>query len=115
MTRYIIRRVLWGVALLILVSALTFVLFRILPTGNPARLRAGRSPSPKVIAEISRDLGLNKPLIEQFWIYMKGIFLHFNLGFSYYSSASVRGLIANRLPATLSLVLGASVIWLGAG
>ncbi len=115
MTRYILRRLLWGVVLLILVSALTFVLFRILPTGNAARLRAGRNASPKVIAEISRDLGLNKPLIEQFWIYMKGIFLHFNLGFSYYSSASVRGLIVNRLPATASLVLGASVIWLGTG
>ncbi len=115
MTRYIIRRLLWGVVLLILVSALTFLLFRILPTGNPARLRAGRNPSPRVIAEISHDLGLNKPLIDQFWIYMKGIFLHFNLGFSYYSSAPVRGLIADRLPATVSLVLGASVIWLGTG
>jgi peptide/nickel transport system permease protein len=115
MTRYIIRRLLWGVALLILVSAVTFVLFRILPTGNPARLRAGRSPSPKVIAEISRNLGLNKPLIVQFWIYMKGIFLHFNLGFSYYSEASVRSLIADRLPATVSLVVGASVIWLAVG
>jgi peptide/nickel transport system permease protein len=115
MTRYIIRRLLWGVLLLILVSALTFLLFRILPTGNPARLRAGHNASPKVIAEISRDLGLNKPLIDQFWIYMKGIFLHFNLGYSYYSSASVRGLIADRLPATVSLVIGASVIWLVTG
>jgi peptide/nickel transport system permease protein len=115
MTRYIIRRLLWGVLLLILVSALTFLLFRILPTGNPARLRAGHNASPKVIAEISRDLGLNKPLLDQFWIYMKGIFLHFNLGFSYYNSASVRGLIADRLPATVSLVIGASVIWLSAG
>ena len=47
MTRYIIRRLLWGVVLLILVSALTFVLFRILPTGDPARLRAGRSAEPQ--------------------------------------------------------------------
>ncbi len=115
MTRYIIRRLLWGVLLLILVSALTFLLFRILPTGNPARLRAGHNASPKDIAEISRDLGLNKPLIDQFWIYMKGIFLHFNLGYSYYSSASVRSLIAERLPATVSLVIGASVIWLVTG
>ena len=115
MTRYIIRRLLWGVLLLILVSALTFLLFRILPTGNPARLRAGHNASPKDIAEISRDLGLNKPLIDQFWIYMKGIFLHFNLGYSYYSTASVRSLIAERLPATMSLVVGASVIWLVTG
>jgi peptide/nickel transport system permease protein len=115
MARYIVRRILWGVVLLILVSALTFVLFRILPTADPARLRAGRNASPQVIADIRRDLGLNKPLIVQFWLYMKAIFLHFNLGFSYYSSASVRSLIADRLPATLSLTLGAAVIWLLSG
>lgn len=115
MTQYIIRRILWGVLLLIAVTALTFVLFRILPTGDPARLRAGRSASPQVVAAIRHDLGLDKSLFAQFWIYMKEVFLHFNLGFSYYSSAPVRGLIANRLPATLSLVLGASIVWLAVG
>ena len=63
MTRYIIRRVLWGVLLLILVTALMFVLFRILPTGEPARLRAGRNASPRVVAAIRKDLGLNLSLI----------------------------------------------------
>jgi peptide/nickel transport system permease protein len=115
MTRYIIRRLLWGVLLLIAVSALTFVLFRILPTADPAKLRAGRLQSPKIIAEIRHDLGLDKPLLTQFWLYMKGIFLHFDLGFSYYSNAPVKELIFNRLPATLSLVLGGAVIWLIAG
>ena len=51
MTRYIIRRLLWGVLLLIVVSALTFVLFRVLPTADPAKLRAGacrtRRSSPR--------------------------------------------------------------------
>ena len=62
MIRYIIRRLLWGVALLIIVCALTFVLFRVLPTANPAVLRAGRDPQPKLIKEIEAVLGLNKPL-----------------------------------------------------
>ncbi|HVA19619.1 MAG TPA: ABC transporter permease [Solirubrobacteraceae bacterium] len=115
MTRYIIRRILWGVLLLIAVTALTFVLFRVLPTGDPARLRAGRNASPQVIAEIRHNLGLDKSLLAQFWIYMKEVFLHFNLGFSYYSSAPVRGLIANRLGATVSLAVGASIVWLGIG
>jgi peptide/nickel transport system permease protein len=115
MTRYIVRRLLWGALLLVLVSALTFLLFRVLPTGEPARLRAGRNASPRVIAAIRVDLGLNRSLPEQFWLYMKGIFLHFNLGYSYYSSASVRSLIADRLPATISLTLGAAAIWLAAG
>ena len=115
MTRYIIRRVLWGILLLILVTALMFVLFRILPTGEPARLRAGRNASPQVVAALRVDLGLNKSLPAQFWIYMKEVLLHFNLGYSYYSNAPVRGLIAERLGATLSLMLGGAVIWLMVG
>jgi peptide/nickel transport system permease protein len=115
MTRYIIRRLLWGLVLLILVSALTFVIFRILPTADPAKLRAGRSQSPKILADIRRDLGLNKPLLVQFWIYMKNIFLHFNLGYSYYSNAPVKELILDRLSDTVSLVLGGAVLWLVAG
>jgi peptide/nickel transport system permease protein len=115
MTRYIVRRLLWGVVLLILVAALTFVLFRILPTADPATLRAGRLQNPKVIAAIRHDLGLDKPLLTQFWLYMKGIFLHFDLGFSYYSGASVKSLIFDRVPATISLVLGGAVLWLVAG
>jgi peptide/nickel transport system permease protein len=115
MNRYIIRRLLWGVLLLIVVSALTFVLFRILPTADPAKLRAGRLQNPKIIAEIRHNLGLDKPLLTQFWLYMKGIFTHFDLGFSYYSQAPVKELLFNRLPATLSLVLGGAVVWLLAG
>jgi peptide/nickel transport system permease protein len=115
MTRYIIRRILWGVVVLVLVVALTFVLFRILPTADPARLRAGRTPSPQVIAEVRHNLGLDKPLFTQFWIYVKNLFLHFDLGYSYYSGASVRSLIFDRLPATISLALGAAVVWLAIG
>lgn len=115
MARYVIRRIMWGVLLLIAVAALTFVLFRILPTAEPARLRAGHDASPKVIAEIRRDLGLNKPLLDQFWLYMRELFLHGNLGYSYYSGASVRSLILGRLPATLSLTIGAAIVWMAIG
>jgi peptide/nickel transport system permease protein len=115
MIRYIVRRVLWGILMLVIVCALTFVLFRVFPTGNPALLRAGRDPQPKLIKEIEVVLGLNKPLIVQFWDYLKEVFLHFNLGYSYYNQESVRSLIAERLPATLSLTLGAAVLWVVGG
>ncbi|HXB65202.1 MAG TPA: ABC transporter permease [Solirubrobacteraceae bacterium] len=115
MTNYIIRRLAWGAALLLIVAALTFLFFYLFPSGNPAQLRAGHSANPKVIAEITRDLGLNRPLPTQFYDYMKGVLLHFDLGYSYYSSASVGGLIAERLPATISLAGGAVVIWLVSG
>jgi peptide/nickel transport system permease protein len=115
MTRYVIRRILWGVLLLIIVSALTFLFFRIIPTGNPAVLRAGRDPQPKLIKEIEAVLGLNKSLPTQFWDYMKGIFLHGDFGYSYYSQESVIALIRERLPATLSLTVGAAVLWVVGG
>jgi peptide/nickel transport system permease protein len=115
MTAYVIRRVLWGIALLIIVCALTFILFRILPTGNPAVLRAGRDPQPHLIKEIERVLGLNKSLPTQFWDYLKEVFLHFKFGYSYYSQESVLTLIKERLPATVSLAIGAAVIWVVAG
>jgi peptide/nickel transport system permease protein len=114
-TAYIIRRILLGVVLLIVVCALTFVLFRVLPTGNPAVLRAGRDPQKHLIQEIERVLGLNHSLPVQFWNYVKGVFLHFNFGYSYYSQESVIHLIKERLPATASLAIGAAVLWILAG
>jgi peptide/nickel transport system permease protein len=115
MTRYIIRRVLWGVALLFIVSALTFLFFNVLPSANPAQLRAGHTANAQAIAHLSRELGLEKPIYTQFYDYMKGVILHFNLGYSFYSDASVKSLIANRLPATISLAVGAVLVWLLAG
>jgi peptide/nickel transport system permease protein len=115
MIRYIIRRILWGIVLIILVSALTFILFNVLPGANPAQLRAGRNASPAIIAHITHELGLDKPVYTQFYDYMKGIILHFDFGYSYYSGASVLGLIKDRVPATLSLTLGAAILWLVAG
>ncbi len=115
MTGYVIRRVLWGIALLIIVCALTFVLFRVIPTGNPAVLRAGRDPQPHLIKEIERVLGLNKSLPTQFWDYLKNIFLHGNFGYSYYSQESVTNLIGERIGATVSLMTGAAVLWVLGG
>ena len=112
MGAYIIRRILWGIVLLILVSALTFVLFNVLPAADPAVLRAGRNATPQDIAIIRHQLGLDKPIYTQFYRYMKAIILHFNFGFSYYSGQSVISLIKDRFPATLSLTLGAVVVWM---
>ena len=60
MTTYIIRRLLWGVVLLILVSALTFLFFNVFPAADPAVLRAGRNSSPATIAYIRHELGLDQ-------------------------------------------------------
>jgi peptide/nickel transport system permease protein len=112
MGRYIIRRLLWVIVLLFVVSAVTFLIFYELPSANPAVLRAGRSPNPALIASISKSLGLNRPIYVQYWLYIKGIVLHFNFGYSYQFSQPVKTMIFQRLPATISLTVGAVCIWL---
>jgi peptide/nickel transport system permease protein len=112
MGRYIIRRLLWVIVLLIVVSAVTFLIFYALPSADPAVLRAGRSPNPALIASIRHNLGLDKPIYVQYWRYMKGVVLHFNFGYSYQFSQPVRTMIFQRLPATISLTVGAVIIWL---
>jgi peptide/nickel transport system permease protein len=113
--QYIIRRVLWMIALLFLVSALTFVIFYALPSADPAALRAGKTPTPEQVEQIRHQLGLDKPLYQQYYDYMKALITKGDFGFSYQNSISVRQQIFERLPATISLALGAAVIWLTVG
>jgi peptide/nickel transport system permease protein len=112
---YIVRRALWGLALLLIVSFLTFAIFYLFPSADPASLRAGRSATPQLVAEIRHQLGLDKPFYVQYWLYLKGILTHFDLGFSYQNDQPVRTEIVSRLPATISLTLGAFVLWVVIG
>jgi peptide/nickel transport system permease protein len=112
MGRYIIRRILWVIVLLFVVSIVTFFIFYTLPSADPAVLRAGRSPNPQLIAQIRHSLGLDKPFYVQYWRYIKAVVLHFNFGYSYQNSQPVRTEIFQRLPVTVSLTVGAVVIWL---
>jgi peptide/nickel transport system permease protein len=103
------------VVLLLVISAITFLIFYALPSGDPAALRAGRQGSPELIAQIRHTLGLDQSLPVQYWRYMKGIVLHFDFGYSYQNNAAVREQIFDRLPATISLTVGAVVVWLAIG
>jgi peptide/nickel transport system permease protein len=115
MAKYIIRRLLWVIVLLFLVTLLTFVVFYLLPSADPATLRAGRQPSPALVAQIRHNLGLDKPWYTQYFNYMRALVLHFDFGYSYQSNVAVRTLIFSRLPATISLTVGAAVVWLISG
>jgi peptide/nickel transport system permease protein len=115
MGRYIIRRLLWVILLLIVVSMVTFLIFYLLPSADPAVIRAGKSPNPQLIAQIRHALGTDKPIYVQYFRYMKALILHFDFGYSYQNSQPVRTEIFQRLPATLSLTVGAVIIWLLAG
>jgi peptide/nickel transport system permease protein len=115
MGRYIIRRLLWVVVLLFLVSLVTFIVFYTLPTADPAQLRAGRTPSPQQVEHIRHALGLDKPWYVQYFRYMKALVLHFDLGRSYHSNVDVKSQIFDSVGPTASLTIGAAVIWLLSG
>jgi peptide/nickel transport system permease protein len=112
MALYIVRRILWGVILLVIVSGLTFLIFYTFPSADPATLRAGRQATPELIAQIRRSLGLDQPVYVQYWRFIKGLALHFDLGYSYQNQVSVRSELFTRLPVTISLTLGAFVVWI---
>ncbi|MDP8943368.1 MAG: ABC transporter permease [Actinomycetota bacterium] len=115
MTRYIARRLLWLVALLFIVSALTFLVFFLLPSADPAQLRAGRQPNPELVEEIRHNLGLDEPWYVQYATYARALVTRFDLGTSYQSNVPVRDEILERLPATASLVAGAALLSLVTG
>jgi peptide/nickel transport system permease protein len=115
MTRYIIRRLLWVIVLLFGVSFLTFIIFYLLPAADPATLRAGRNPNPALIKLIRHQLHLDQPWYDQYFYYMKRLVLHFDFGYSAFYNQPVRPFIFGRLPATISLAIGAAVMWLIVG
>jgi peptide/nickel transport system permease protein len=124
MLRYVVRRILWAIALLVICSAVVFAIFYIFPTADPAKLRAGRAASAEQIEQIRHSLGLDDPKYQQFLRYMAGVFTPykneekgvdgpFDLGTSFFqNNKPVREIIFDRLPATVFLVTGAVVIWL---
>jgi peptide/nickel transport system permease protein len=115
MTRFLIRRT--GQAILVLVasSIAIFLLFFVGPGPNQvARTFAGRLGTPERIAQIKHDLGLDQPIYLQYLHYV-GKLLQGNLGFDYYKGQSVNSVVAQALPETVSLVLGAAVLWIGYG
>ena len=115
MIRYILRRLLWVIFLLFAVSFVTFVIFYLLPSADPAVLRAGRQANPELVASIRHQLGLDQPWYVQYGRYMKNLIFHFDFGFSYQNGVPVRQLIFSRLPASISLAAGAAVLWLVIG
>jgi peptide/nickel transport system permease protein len=115
MLTFIIRRLLWMVVLLLVISFLTFIIFYTLPAADPATLRAGRQPTPELLKSIRQTLGLDKPWYVQYGKYLWRLVTHFDFGFSYQNNVSVRSQIFDRLPATATLAAGGAIVWLLVG
>lgn len=113
MFRFLARRLLYGIVVLWVISIAVFVLFFVAPN-NPAKLIAGRLADARTVALVRHRLGLDQSVLSQYGGFVWKL-LHGNLGYSFYSSESVNSIIAQRFPVTLSLVLGAAVIWFVSG
>src|SRR5436190_20064649 len=110
MARFIVRRLLAMVAVLFAISVLTFMIFQVIPNGDPTVRLGGRNSTPETRAAISRDWGFDKPVYEQYAITMKKIFTGSVV--SYAQQINVEDEIKRDLPPTLSLAIGAGIIWL---
>lgn len=113
MVAFLIRRLLQGAVVLWVISMAVFALFFVVPS-NVARTLAGRQATPELVALINHRLGLDQPLWKQY-VHFVGNALQGNLGYDYYHQVPVTTIIGQALPITLSLALGASVIWLVLG
>jgi ABC-type dipeptide/oligopeptide/nickel transport system permease component len=89
-------------------SIIAFIFMRVLP-GNPARLIVGPLASEEAIEQQERAMGLGKPLVVQYWRYMKGIFTG-DWGFAYSAGQTVRHELVARLPASMELGLYAFLL-----
>jgi peptide/nickel transport system permease protein len=125
---YIVRRLIAMVLMLIALSMIVFLIFNALPA-DPARLTCGKSCSPQIIAANRHRLGLDRPLVNQYGAFVKGIFVGRTygegkatfechvpcLGYSFRRGEQVTDLLWARFPITAQLALGAFILWIVAG
>jgi peptide/nickel transport system permease protein len=132
---FIIRRLIAAVLVLLLVSAITFVIFFMLPklagqtTYGLATQYVGRNPTPSAVHQVEQQLGFNKPLVVQYWDYVRAIVIgeRYNagsasvycpppcFGYSFKNQQPVWPILVSDIPVTASLALGAAVLWLVSG
>jgi peptide/nickel transport system permease protein len=109
--RLIVRRLLYLVIVLVIITFLTYVVFF---AGNPNNLAArfaGRDAGPAEIRDAAIRLGLNHGFWYQYWHYLVGL-LHGNFGLDFQNAVSINSEIARAFPVTASLVVGSVILWL---
>ncbi|HUK78324.1 MAG TPA: ABC transporter permease [Thermoleophilia bacterium] len=103
MGKYIVRRLLWAVVVVLCVSAITFFITFVIPA-DPAKQIAGPHATPQVLATIRHQLGLDKPVYYQYGLYLWHL-VHANLGYSYINQLPVTQSILQRFPATVMIAV----------
>jgi peptide/nickel transport system permease protein len=108
MTRFVVRRLLHALVVLVGVSIVVFLLLHLLP-GGPARAILGFRANRANVAAFDAKYGLSQPLPVQYFVWV-GQLMHGNLGFSYKQNQSVDSLLASNIPRTLILVGAATAL-----
>jgi peptide/nickel transport system permease protein len=116
MTRFLIRRIALGIIVILMVTILVFIMFFVGPGPESVAHRlAGRQATQQQINQVMKNLHLTQPLYDQYWRFLTQLTWHHNLGYSYYHGQPVTTVLKEAFPVTLSLAVGASIIWLVVG
>jgi len=127
-TGYVVRRLISMLLMLLLLTLVVFLLFSVLP-GDPARLTCGKACSPSIVEANRHKLGLDLPVWQQYWEFLKGIFVGrtygsgtatFNcdapcLGYSFKRNEDVTSILKTAFPPTFWLAVGAFILWIVTG
>ncbi|MDX2597645.1 MULTISPECIES: ABC transporter permease [Streptomyces] len=125
---FVLRRGAGALVTLLAISVIIYVVFYVTP-GNVAQITCGPRCSPEQVHQVARQLSLDDPLYLRYWHFLEGLFAGQDystgtsvehcpapcLGLSYQSDRQVTDIILTKLPVSLSLVVGAMVIWLVLG
>jgi peptide/nickel transport system permease protein len=126
--RFILRRAYFAILTILLVSIVVYGVFSILPF-DPAALTCGQKCTPTIVEANRIKLGFDKPLWDQYWLFLSGIFIgrtygsgsaEFtcpapSFGYSFNKNTCVTDMLKDALPITINLAIGAFVIWMIVG
>ena len=109
MIRYVLKRLLYMLLTMFAVTFVVFLMLHIAP-GDPVQIMLGTGASPEAMESLRESLGLNDPLMTQFFNYLKNLILHFDMGTSYETRSAVTERILTAFPNTLKLACSAIAI-----
>ena len=104
MIRYVLKRILWMIPIVLGVAILVFTLMTFCP-GNPAEIILGSTATEEALAAKTEELGLNDPFLVRLGNYLIDVFIKRDLGASWATNVSIMTSIGERLPRTLTLTL----------
>jgi peptide/nickel transport system permease protein len=120
MGRYVLRRLLWAVVVLLMVTFLTFLVYFQLPQVDPTQSFTHGMRTASASERTARIFGLDQPFYQRFFAFAAAFFTgdehgRPGLGFSFHTRGALRPIIASRVLVTVQLALGAALIWLAIG